>query len=64
MQKKHKEWHSQWLMLKDDELFLFKDWIYPNVLEDFKDKEVLECGCGGGAAYIFYSPIRKKHHSS
>lgn len=63
MQKKHKEWHSQWSMLKDDELFLFKDWIYPNVLEDFKDKEVLECGCGG-AAYIFYSPIRKKHHSS
>ena len=52
MQKKHKEWHSQWSMLKDDEFFLFKDWIYPNVLEDFKDKEVLECGCGGGSIHF------------
>ncbi len=59
MQKKHKEWHRQWSMLRDDELFLFKEWIYPNVLEDFKDKEVLECGCGGGHHTFFIAPYAR-----
>ncbi len=48
VQKKQNEWHIQWSVLQDDELFLFKEWIYPNKIEDFQDKEVLECGCGGG----------------
>ncbi len=29
MQKKQKEWYEQWTLVEDNELFLFKDWIYP-----------------------------------
>ena len=60
-QKKQNEWHDQWSMLKDDELFLFKDWIYPVTLDDFKDKETLECGCGGGQHTSFVAPYVKHH---
>ncbi|MBF0110489.1 MAG: class I SAM-dependent methyltransferase [Magnetococcales bacterium] len=42
------EWHQQWSMFQDDEVFLFLDWIQPATLEDFRDQEVLEGGCGGG----------------
>jgi SAM-dependent methyltransferase len=47
-QARQTEWHKQWSMFRDDEEFLFLDWIYPNKLDDFRDKDVLECGCGGG----------------
>lgn len=47
-QNKQSEWHEQWSMVQDNELFLFKDWILPNTLESFSNKEILECGCGGG----------------
>lgn len=60
-QKKQSEWHEQWSMLQDDELFLFKDWIYPVTLEDFRGKEVLECGCGGGQHTSYVAPYAKKH---
>ncbi len=59
MQKKHQEWHEQWSLFQDDELFLFRDWIYPNTLEDFKNKEVLECGCGGGQHTFFIAPYAR-----
>src|ERR1700745_251023 len=52
-QQKQKEWYDQWSMLQDDEEFLFRDWIYPVRIEDFTDKEVLECGCGGGQHTTF-----------
>ena len=42
------EWHAQWSMYSDSERFLFDEWIAPATLEDFRDKDVLECGCGGG----------------
>lgn len=29
------EWYEQWKMFRDDEGFLFSDWIHPNKLEDF-----------------------------
>jgi len=58
-QNKQKEWYEQWNMLQDNELFLFKEWIYPNLIEDFKDKEVLECGCGGGQHTSFIAPYAK-----
>jgi SAM-dependent methyltransferase len=47
-QEKQSEWHEQWSMLQDNERFLFDEWIQPATIEDFRDKDVLECGCGGG----------------
>jgi SAM-dependent methyltransferase len=60
IQKKQSEWHDEWKMLKDDELFLFKDWIFPQTLEDFRGKDVLECGCGGGQHTSFVAPYARK----
>jgi SAM-dependent methyltransferase len=47
-QPKQQEWADQWSLMRDEERFLFDDWIWPNRLEDFRDKDVLEAGCGGG----------------
>lgn len=47
-QRRQNEWHEQWSMLRDTELFLFQDWISPLKLEELKGKSVLEAGCGGG----------------
>lgn len=58
-QAKQGEWSKQWTMFRDDEEFLFNDWIYPNTLEDFRDKEVLECGCGGGQHTRFVAAYAK-----
>lgn len=58
-QKKQDEWRTQWEMLEDNELFLFKDWIYPHTLEDFRGKDVLECGCGGGQHTAFIAPFAR-----
>lgn len=58
-QNKQSEWSEQWSMLQDNELFLFKDWILPNTLEDFRDKDILECGCGGGQHTSFIAPNAK-----
>lgn len=43
-----REWHEQWSMFRDHERFLFDEWIRPATIEDFRGKDVLECGCGGG----------------
>jgi len=59
MQEKQSEWAYQWTVLRDDELFLFQDWISPVTLEDFRDKDVLECGCGGGQHTSFVAPYAK-----
>jgi len=56
MQSKQSEWFEQWSMLKDNELFLFQDWILPYDLNDFCGKDVLECGCGGGQHTNFIAP--------
>lgn len=56
VQAKQKEWHRQWSLLEDNELFLFNDWILPNKLDDFRGKDVLECGCGGGQHTSFVAP--------
>ncbi len=46
--KTQSEWYQQWSLFRDEERFLFEDWIAPVTLDDFRDKDVLECGCGGG----------------
>ncbi len=58
-QGKSSEWSEQWSMFQDDERFLFNDWILPATLEDFKGKDVLECGCGGGQHTSFVAPFAK-----
>jgi SAM-dependent methyltransferase len=58
-QVKQNEWHEQWSMLQDDELFLFQDWILPNTLESFRNLEILECGCGGGQHTAFVAEYAK-----
>ncbi|CAA7619102.1 conserved hypothetical protein [Magnetospirillum sp. LM-5] len=47
-QERHHEWRDQWEMFRDEAGFLFQDWILPATLDSFANKEVLECGCGGG----------------
>jgi len=59
VQSKQSEWCKQWELFKDEELFLFQDWIYPAKLEDFQGKDVLECGCGGGQHTSFIAPYAK-----
>lgn len=59
MQKKQSEWQWQWTRYYDENKWLFEDWIYPNKIEDFKDKEVLDCGCGAGQHLNFIAPYCK-----
>ncbi len=35
-------------MFQDEEVFLFQDWIAPATLDDLRDQDILEGGCGGG----------------
>ena len=58
-QAKQAEWFKQWELFENDELFLFSDWIFPFSLEDFNDKTVLECGCGGGQHTTLIAPYAK-----
>lgn len=59
-QKKQSEWAYQWGHLSDDSQFLFKEWIYPNAISDFKGKTVLDAGCGGGQHSRFAAKYAKK----
>jgi SAM-dependent methyltransferase len=61
MQQKQNEWSWQWDKYWDDNKWLFTEWIKPNTLEEtFKDKEVLDCGCGGGQHVSFVAPHAKR----
>lgn len=55
-QQKHPEWAWQWEHYRDDEEWLFKDWIAPNTFEDFRNKRVLDAGCGGGQHLDMVAP--------
>lgn len=59
-QAKQVEWNQQWELFEDNELFLFKDWIYPVKIEDFINMDVLECGCGGGQHTSFIATYAKQ----
>ena len=56
MQEKHPQWAWQWDHIYDDNQWLFTEWIFPNTLETFRGKDVLDCGCGGGQHINFVSP--------
>ncbi|MAG52445.1 MAG: hypothetical protein CMH62_00610 [Nanoarchaeota archaeon] len=57
---KQSEWHWQWSKAYPDSLNSFKNWICPNKIEDFKNKNVLDCGCGAGQHLRYLSPYCKK----
>jgi SAM-dependent methyltransferase len=59
MQEKHPQWEWQWHEFYDNNQWLFTEWIKPNTLEDFRGKEVLDCGCGGGQHINFTAPYAK-----
>ena len=59
MQEKQPEWQCQWQHLQDDNEWLFCEWIHPNTLDDFRGKDILDCGCGGGQHLTFVAPYAK-----
>lgn len=56
MQEKQQQWAWQWEHLSDDNVWLFSEWIWPQTLESFRGKDVLDCGCGGGQHLEFVAP--------
>lgn len=46
-------------MFECTERFLFDQWIAPATSADFIDKDVLECGCGGGQHTSFVAPYAR-----
>lgn len=56
---KQDAWHWQWSTFADDNRSLFDEWIAPATIDDFKDKDVLEGGCGGGQHTSFVAPGAK-----
>ena len=60
MQQKQSEWTWQWAHLQDDNQWLFQEWIHPHRLEDFRGKDVLDAGCGGGQHLSFVAPYARR----
>ena len=59
MQERHPQWEWQWQTFFDNNKWLFTEWIWPHTLEDFRGKDVLDCGCGGGQHITFVAPFAK-----
>lgn len=59
-QHKQSDWHYQWANFYDSSFFLFQEWIYPNRLDIFSDKEALDCGCGGGQHVNLVASLAKE----
>jgi SAM-dependent methyltransferase len=56
-QAKQGEWAWQWEQVFDENTWLFPEWIAPNRLADFRDKDVLDCGCGAGQHLHQVAPL-------
>jgi SAM-dependent methyltransferase len=63
MQRKQEEWKWQWQKFDQANKWLFQDWIYPQTLEYFRNKTVLDAGCGGGHHLRFVAPYAKHIHA-
>lgn len=57
MQQNQSAWAWEWRKFSDDASWLFEEWIWPNTLETFHGKDVLDCGCGGGSHIALISPL-------
>src|SRR3989338_5367021 len=57
MQGKQPAWAWEWGQFSDDTHWLFGEWIWPNTLEIFRGKNVLDCGCGGGHHLALIAPL-------
>jgi SAM-dependent methyltransferase len=60
MQPKQSGWVEQWSRFKDDSVYLFTEWIFPNRLEDFKNKRVVDAGCGHGHHLRMVAPYARE----
>ena len=58
-QAKQDEWRQQWSLFRDDERFLFEEWILPATADDLRGRDVLEAGCGGGQHTAFMAPVAR-----
>ena len=58
-QEQQSDWQFQWEHYQDDSLWLFQEWIHPHTLETFRDKDVVDCGCGGGQHVQFVAPYAR-----
>lgn len=58
-QGKQFDWAWQWERFEDREEWLFRDWMYPNTMDDFREKRVMDAGCGGGQHVSFIAPYAK-----
>ena len=52
-------WYWQWSSFSDEERELFESWIAPAKFSDFKQKDVLECGCGSGQHSAWIAEVAK-----
>lgn len=53
-------WHYQWSAFEDQSEMLFHEWIWPNRMEDFAGKTVLDAGCGRGQHLKFVASYAKQ----
>lgn len=58
--KEKNRWNWQWERFYNNEKNIFLDWISPTRLEDYKDKIVLDAGCGNGECAKIVSDYAKK----
>jgi SAM-dependent methyltransferase len=57
------DWHYQWSRYRepsqDQTAFLFFNWIQPRIVEDFRNKNVFDAGCGPGHHIRLIAPVAK-----
>lgn len=60
IQQKQNDWEWEWLRYHGEDEWLFHDWIKPNTVEDFRDKRVLDAGCGSGQHISIVAPYARE----